>query len=57
MIVPDHGFFVDIVTTGTDIKLDDLETVMPDAKSNRPIHEANAALILAMLKHLFVEAV
>jgi hypothetical protein len=58
MIASDPGFFfVDMIDTGTDIKLDNLEVVMLDAKTNCAIREANATLVPATLKRLFVEAV
>ena len=58
MISSDPGFiFVDMIDTGTDIKLDNLEVVMLDAKTNCAICEANATLVPVMLKHLFVETV
>ena len=58
MIVPDHGlFFVATIATGTDINPNDLEAVMLDAKTNCAICEANATLVSAMLKHLFVKTV
>ena len=46
-----------MIETGTDIKLDNLEVVMLDAKTNCAIREANTTLVSAMLKHLFVETV
>ena len=50
-------FFVGVIDTGTDIKLNNLEVVMLDTKTNCAIREANTTLVPAMLKHLFVKTV
>ena len=58
MIASDPGFFfVGVSDKGTDIKLDNLEVVMLDTKTNCAIREANTTLVPATLKRLFVEAV
>ena len=58
MIAPNPGFsFVNMIATGADIKLNNLEVVMLDTKTNCAIREANTTLVPATLKRLFVEAV
>ena len=58
MIAPNPGFFfVNMIATGTDIKSDNLDVVTLNAKTNCAIREANATLVPATLKRLFLGAV
>lgn len=46
-----------MIATDADIKPDNLEVLVLDAKANCAICEANATLVPAMLKRLFAEVV